>query len=323
MKVIEGVLVVGDVQVVRNLFYADALGKNGLPVVRAGVYPGGAKSGRTMAERFCAFASEGIPAGRIDEALATSSGSYNEVAYCAEQTDIVPDVYEKLSWLNPHVLWSMYMRRDYLGLEYLRAELIDKLDVITFQKCRTNLTIAVSDMKANVKLFNAKDPDIDIFDLMFASSALFPFVQPVMLKGQRYVDGGYTRQSSVAIWARQLLRKIPRKQEIDMLYIGNRPHPRHQHPWEDMIFNSIVDMFLGMQYPELAEGAKSISRKVEKAAEVFGYEHARGRTCALFPLPDENIYPHEMRTHVLRERGELTRRRTERFLKALRPAREI
>ncbi|MDP3646286.1 MAG: hypothetical protein Q8R25_04325 [bacterium] len=320
MKTIEGVVVVGDVQVLRNLFYPQVIGKNGLPVVRALIAPGGAKSGRTMAERFRAFESAGIVADHFDKALATSSGSYNTVAYCAGQTHITPDVYEKMSWLNPEVLQSAWTKRDYLGLEYLRAELINMLDLDAFYKNKTDLMIGVADMKANVKLFNAKDPNINVFDLMYASSALFPFVQPVKIAGERYVDGGYTRQSSVLQWARKILRDTPLEQEINMLYVANRPHPlHHQHPWEDWIFNGIVDTFLTPYYPELGEGAKSIGDKVAKAADAFGRPHKRGRACAIFGLKDENIRPNEWRVRTLRTCGALTHKRTEACLKALKP----
>lgn len=317
MKVIEDTLIIGDEQVIRNRFYEKPLGKNGVEIVTAGVYPGGAKSGRTMAEWLYACSSVGILP--EDEAIATSSGSYNKVADMAGQMHIVPDVYEKMSWFNPEMLWNMWMNRDYSGLEYLRANLIKRLDVEAFLKSKTNLTIAVADMDANARLFNAKDPHINIFDLMFASSALYPLAQPIEIKGEKFVDGGYTRDSAVAKWRRRLRRRFPRKREIETLYVANRPHPQHAHPWEDWVFNWLVMTYLMPRNLALAEGAMSIPKKIEKAAEIFERNPPHGRRCAIFPLPDENIFPNEWRTSVLRKRGDLTRRRRERFLKAMKP----
>ena len=143
-----------------------------------------------------------------------------------------------------------------------------------------------------------------------------------MVRGVYSVDGGFSRRSLTAHWARRLFQEIPREQEVDMLFISNRPHPTYKDCFEEWVFLTIVNITLA-GYPELLRGAHSISPKLRKAAEVFGRKHPRIRMCALYPMPDENIYPNEWRRYILRERGELTRRRTENLLRALKPVREI
>jgi hypothetical protein len=326
VDVIENVVVVGDKNVVRDLFHPEVTSKNGRPRLRALIAPGGAKSGVTMGQRLCAFESLGIDADRFDAGLATSAGAYNVVAYCAKQARHVPALYEKVSWLNPKVLQSILTRRDYLGFQYLRDEVEKLLDVDTFRKCRMDLSIGVSDLKGNVHLHKAKEAE-NICDLVYASAALFPVVPGKIIKNVYSVDGGYSRQSSVIKWIRQKLHEIPRDQGIDLLYLANRPHPKlHFSKREEKIFNKFVDYTLS-GYPELAEGARSIDKKLLRVTEVFEDSHPRihpnVRMCALFTMPDENIYPNEWRKKILRSRGELTRRRTEAFLKALQPAREV
>lgn len=320
MEVIENVLIVGDKQVVSDLFHPVVIGKHGVPRRRTIIAPGGAKSGHTMGERLCAFYDAGIPADHFDDGLATSAGSYNMYGYCARQTHLISGMYQTLSWLNPKVFYSA-LSGDYFGLKYLEKNLRQVLDIETFRKCQMSLTIGVSDLEANPILHKVKEVD-DIFDLAYASSALFPIVPGRMIKGVYCVDGGYTRRSLVVSWARQLFREIARNQEVDVLFLANRPHPQHEDHLEEQIFKWYTGITLGW-YPELLRGARSIAQKLRKVAEVFKRKHPRIRMCALYPMQDENIYPPEWRSHILRTRGALTRQRTEALLRVLKPVREV
>ena len=324
MEIVENVLVVGDKQMVADLFHPVVMGHGGLPRLRTVIAPGGAKSGHTMGMRLCAFQEMGIHASRFDAGLATSAGSYNMVGYCAEQTHLISTMYQELSWLNPKVFLSA-LRGDHLGLLYLEKNLREMLDVETFKKCHMDLTIGLSDLKANLFLHKAKEAD-DIFDLMYASSALFPIVPGRVIKGVYSIDGGFTRRSLMAHWMRHILREISQEQEMDVLFLANRPHPSHRNWLTDWFEEYVLwgVMYLALaRYPELMRGARSIDLKMRKAAEVFGRKHPRIRMCALYPMPDENIYPNEWRRYILQHRGERTRQRTEKFLKALKPIREI
>src|SRR4051812_17301334 len=102
-KLIKDVLVVGDENVVRNLFYPEAKGRKGLPILSTLIGPGGGKSGYTMGERLLAFEHAGISADRFRSGLATSAGAYDFLGYCAKQTDLIPQVYQEISWFNPEV----------------------------------------------------------------------------------------------------------------------------------------------------------------------------------------------------------------------------
>ncbi|KKW25065.1 MAG: hypothetical protein UY67_C0001G0067 [Candidatus Kaiserbacteria bacterium GW2011_GWA2_52_12] len=330
VKVIENVVVVGDENVVRDLFYPKIIGKNSMPTLRAVIEPGGTKSGLTGGQRFCAFEEMGISASHFDKGLFTSAASCNGIAYAAKQSHMILEYYQKISLLNPHILWSAITRRDYLGLLYLMDELRSTLDVETFRKCPTDITIAVADLRANVHLHKAKEVE-DIFDLMMASSALLPDIYGREINGIYSVDGGYTIDSTVIAWLRKILSEIPKeqrtKQRIDLLYIANRPHPRvHFSKLEEYIFHKLIDWTTAKKYPELARGARSIDGKLRKVADLFDKPRPHFpflRMCALFPMPDENIYPIEMRKKILRTCGELTRMRTEKFLCALMPKHEI
>ena len=322
MKVIENVVIVGDENVVRDLHYPKIRGKNGAPVMRCLIEPGGTKSAITGGERLCAFEEAGISAGHFNKGLFTSAAAWNGVAYSAKQSHLLMEYYQKISWLNAEVFWSSLLRGDFFGIEWLADELRGKFDRATFDKCMMDVTVAVSDVKAKVHLHKAKEAE-DIFELLVASSALLPGVYGREINGVMSYDGGFTIDSTVIEWLKFLKHENPHRQYIDLLYIANRPHPKiHYSKVEERIFNRFVKWELS-NYPELAQGALSIDGKLRKVAELFQRQRPRIRTCAIFPMPDENIYPLEWRKKILHSHGELTRVRTEKLLRVLAPKREI
>ena len=191
-----------------------------------------------------------------------------------------------------------------------------------------DIMIAVSDLKAKVHLHRAKQVE-DIFDLMLASAALLPGIYGREINGVMSVDGGYTLESTVIKWLKRIKeeqshRVSSHQRPIDLLYIGNRPHPRlHFSKIEEHIFNKFIDWWIDDEYPELARGARSIDIKMRMAADLFEKKRPLFRTCALYPMPDENIYPNTWRKRIIRSRGELTRTRTQKLLCALAPKKEI
>ncbi len=327
-KVINDVLIVGDENVLRDLHYPKLVASNGLEVIRAYVAPGGGKSGNTMARRLCGFEQEGVASSHFNAAMATSAGAYNAVAYAAGQTSLVQEVYQDISWLNPAVMRSVLWHCDYFGLFYLRDHLRERLDVSALKACPTDITIAVADMKGNPILHKAKLVD-DVFDLLLAASAIIPLYAQ-NINGVTCMDGAYSVRSTVASWIRQLTHGMRRNQPVDLLYIANRPHPRHEDPFEEWCFRWFVHSTLAA-FPELLQGALSIQPKLHKVAKVFERQYLvkekrpfrRVRMCAIFPQIDENIYPNEWRSNVLKRRGDLTQARTEAMLRELRPRREI
>jgi hypothetical protein len=208
---------------------------------------------------------------------------------------------------------------------YLEEKVRSMLDVEALRKCPMDLTIGVADLKGNPILCKARDyPDPAL--VAAASSALFPVVPGKMINGVYCVDGGFTVKSSVRRWLVQILRSIPARQEVDLLFLANRPHPMYEDWIEEIIFHLIAKLFL-RNYPGLLEGALSVAPKLaaladrfEKREEREGKAKRRIRMCALYPMLDENIYPNEWRRSVFDTRGDLSRMRFERFLKAVKPA---
>ena len=116
MEVIENVVVVGDKNVIRDLYHPKLFGANGRSVLRGIIAPGGSKAGITGGQRLCAFEEMGISANHFDKGLFTSATAFNGVAYAAKQSHMLSEYYQRMSWFNLGLLHSAITRGDIFGL---------------------------------------------------------------------------------------------------------------------------------------------------------------------------------------------------------------
>jgi predicted patatin/cPLA2 family phospholipase len=319
---------VGEVRsIVRDLFYPEACGKNGVKRWRICVVPPGGKSGVQSAGVLNALEDCGIPATHFDIIKGSSAGAYNTTAYCAQHTGKLRSVYEHLcdvpflfpQWWNGEWMRWGWWYGDFMNLQYLHKLLVEFGFDTMPRHAWPDLRIGVSDMQGRLVLKCGRSAP-SVLDLCRASSSVLPLTCGVQLDGDTYVDGGHAHPCPV----KELVRSIyARGEEADVLVIANRSHPRHMSYAEWMVFQTFVHTWLPWYSWRLYESTRQFDTKIERTAQMASKPRSWIRIGLLFPEPHDAVSQIEARAHVVKLGGHTAYWQASQLLGAARPVRQI
>lgn len=304
------VLLIGDTSVL-----SCQLGKpspNGKRRINICVAPAGVKAGFISAQTLRGLEEFGIGPSRFDVVLGTSSGFHNLAAYCGGQASAAPDVYLHMAsrpWVKPggrRGKWLTFY--DYLE-DLLLGNIVDglKLDVDAIARCPTRKIAAVSDLRGKVRYHEVESAD-DVFPLMRATSAIFPFSLGVSLDGRRVVDGAYTHaHCQFARIVRSILRDAGPDTDVCVLFLANRPGAEHLD-WKEAYAYSLGVITTLFWAPWLLASALGVDKKVERSELMFRRPVRHNvRLCAIVPERTESVNPWEWDAAFMVQQGEKLR----------------
>jgi predicted patatin/cPLA2 family phospholipase len=314
-------------EILRDLHYDEVLGKNGKKRRRILAGNPGGKSGVQSAAELHAFQDRGIHPQRFDAVYGNSASSWNKTAYCARMADRARSVYEELCdmpFLFPQwwrgAWWDYrWMFGDWMNLQDLHDLLARHgLDDVP-RNDWPELLIGVSDLTGKHHFLRGKEQG-SVLQRCRASSSLLPFTAGVAIGGRVWVDGGHAHPCPI----REMVRDAYEAgEEVDVLILANRPHPRHMSAAERMVFHSMALSWLPLYSWQLCASTRSFDEKMERLTRMAIRPRDWIRIGILFPEPQDATLQFEWRKDVVRENGHRAYWQTDRLVARCQPARQI
>ncbi len=312
-------------EIVRDLFSPSVVGSNGKKRHRILAGPPGGKSGQQSAAGMHALEQHGITPQHFDTIYGCSASAWNSTAYCAGRAYQCAKVYEQLcdmpflfhEWWNG--AWLGWMQGEWLNLQYLHDLLASHgLDDAPRDEW-PELLIGVSDLDGRHHFLRGKDPG-SVLARCRASSSVLPFTSGTHADGGFWVDGGHAHPCPL----RDLVKDIhARDEEVDVLILANRPHPRHMSYFEWFVFQSTVLAWLPMRSWSLYENTRQFDDKIARVARTAGKRRSWIRIGMLFPEPHDATLQFEWRKPVVRMQYDKAYLHMALLLQECKPARQI
>lgn len=312
-------------EIVRDLFSPSVVGSNGKKRHRILASPPGGKSGQQSAAGMHALEHYGIDPQHFDTIYGCSASAWNSTAYCAGRAYQCPKIYEQLcdapflfhEWWGG--AWFSWMQGEWLNLQYLHDLLASHGLDDAPRDAWPELLIGVSDLDGRHHFLRGKDPG-SVLARCRASSSVLPFTSGTHADGGFWVDGGHAHPCPL----RDLVKDVhARGEEIDVLILANRPHPRHMSYFEWFVFQSTVLAWLPMRSWSLYENTRQFDHKIDRVARTASKRRSWIRIGMLFPEPQDATLQFEWRKPVVREQYDRAYLQMALLLEECRPARQI
>ncbi len=235
----------------------------------------------------------GVCEQHVDVSLGLSAGSWNLGAFWAGQAALTADVYVHLAGMS----FSLMKQWDLLGLAYLkklhRGEVHAdfKLHEHAIRDAKHLFLVGVTDSKRRLQMHDVSKTE-NIVDLFAASSAFPLFALPQKVAGEWYTDPASAHPCPIP----SIVRKANvGHNDIDVLILGGRMHPRHFSVWEQWTYQSLMFTYawLTWQHNAFLDGLLSIDQRMERAFAMCEKvrSNSRVRLLALVPSPDQSVIP--------------------------------
>ena len=161
-----------------------------------------------------------------------------------------------------------------------------------------DLRIGISDSDGRLSLPSVRHTD-SVLRLCRASSSVAPLTSGVCIDGKRYYDGGHAHPCPI----KEMVRDIyGRGEEVDVLVIANRPHPRHQTYLEQLAFQYMA-LWLPWYSWKLYDSTRQFDTKMARTAAMAERRRDWIRIGMLFPSPHDAILQFEGRKWEVQRAG--------------------
>lgn len=283
----------GDTSLLRDLHQPSVLLSTGKKRRRALIVLAGGTAGATSAEVLRALDDTGIKARHFDVIVGVSAGAFNAAAYAAGDSAQVRGVYE-------NVCMHMYA----VSLTGGGWRLFDELAHImreTFNQeaARQNpseLRVVLTDLVGKFHLYDAKKP-ADMVDALLASASVPWFTNGTPLEGKIWVDGACGHPCPLAYIAREF-------RPHDVLVVGSRARPEHQHWVETWSFPFVVHTFMMWHSWALKTSTVALDQKLDETLALFKSKRRKMRLTGIFPTGESAIFPLEARGFEIAKKGD-------------------